>query len=173
MLAQNPNTAMKFDLDLARSQGDENPVFRIQSAHVRCAGIFRKAAEAGITDENANLTRLGPDELMLIRKLLEMEEVMLHAVEEMAPQGLASYALDLAGLFHPVYDKVRVLSEQDDIPLDVQKARLRFYRACKTVFARALRLMGMSAPEFMERREVAKPDAEEPTSGDADMDEAA
>jgi arginyl-tRNA synthetase len=178
MLAQNPNTAMKFDLDLARSQGDENPVFRIQSAHVRCAGIFRKAAEAGITDENADVSKLGSDELVLVRKLLEMEEVILHAVEEMAPQGLASYALDLAGLFHPVYDKVRVLSDQDDIPLDVQKARLRFYRACKVVFARALKLMGMSAPEFMERREVAKPGAEDETLGDqaadnGDIEEAA
>jgi arginyl-tRNA synthetase len=178
MLAQNPNTAMKFDLDLARAQGDENPVFRIQSAHVRCAGIFRKAAEAGITDENADLSKLGPDELTLVRKLLEMEEVMLHAVEEMAPQGLAAYALDLAGLFHPVYDKVRVLSDQDEIPLNVQKARLRFYHACKTVFARALKLMGMSAPEFMERREAAKPAAEDATPGEqaadnADMEEAA
>lgn len=84
----------------------------------------------------------------------------MRAVEEMAPQGIAVFALDLAGLFHPVYDRVRVISEQDDIPLEVQRARLRFYMACKVVFARLLRLMGMSAPEVMERREAPKPAAE-------------
>ncbi len=155
MLAQNPNTSMVFDLDLATQQGDENPVYRIQNAHVRCAGIFRKAAERGLTDEGADLSKLGADELTVIRKMLEMEEVIDRAVAEMAPQSIAYYALDLAGMFHPVYDRVRVLSEQVEIPEDVQKARLRFYRAAKVVFARALKLMGMSAPEFMERREKA------------------
>jgi arginyl-tRNA synthetase len=98
-----------------------------------------------------------------VRKMLELGEVIERAVAEMSPQALASYALDLAGLFHPVYDKVRVLSDIDDIPADVQKARLRFYRAAKVVFARALKLMGMSTPEFMERREDKnkdKPEAE-------------
>ncbi len=156
MLAQNPNTGMIFDLSLARAQGDENPVYRIQNAHVRCAGIFRKAAERGLTDDGADLSKLGPDELTVVRKMLEMEEVIARAVVEMTPQNLAYYALDLAGLFHPVYDRVRVLSDQEEIPEDVQKARLRFYRAAKVVFARALKLMGMSAPEFMERRERAE-----------------
>jgi arginyl-tRNA synthetase len=77
----------------------------------------------------------------------------------MTPQALAAYALDLAGTFHPVYDRVRVLSDTEDIPEDVQKARLRFYKAAKVVFARALKLMGMSTPEFMERRERTEPPA--------------
>jgi arginyl-tRNA synthetase len=156
MLAQNPNTAMNFDLDLAKSQSDENPLYRIQSAHVRCAGILRKTAEAGLTDDGADLSHLGADERLLLRKMLELAEVIDRAVTEMTPQLLAYYALDLAGQFHPVYDRVRVLSEQETLPLAVQKARLRFYRAIKVVFGRALALMGMSAPEFMERREPAK-----------------
>jgi arginyl-tRNA synthetase len=163
MLAQSPNTAMNFDLDLAREQGDENPVYRIQNAHVRCAGILRKTAERGLTPEStvgADLNLLGPDERLVLKKALEAPEVIVRAVEEMAPQGIAVFALDLAGLFHPVYDRVRVISEQDDIPLEVQRARLRFYMACKVVFARLLRLMGMSAPEVMERREAPKPAAE-------------
>ncbi|MFN8419176.1 MAG: arginine--tRNA ligase [Anaerolineae bacterium] len=154
MLAQNPNTAMNFDLDLAREQSDENPVYRIQSAHVRCAGILRRTAEVGISDEGADLSKLGADELALLRKMMELAEVIERAVNEMTPQALAYYALDLAGAFHPVYDRVRVLSEQEELSLDVQKARLRFYRAVKVVFARVLALMGMSAPEFMERRET-------------------
>jgi arginyl-tRNA synthetase len=174
MLAQNPNSAMSFDLDIARTQGDENPVYRIQNAHVRCAGIFRKAAERGLNDDGADLSKLGQDELVVVRKMLEMEEVIKRAVDEMAPQSLAYYALDLAGVFHPVYDRVRVLSDVEQIPEDVQKARLRFYRAAQIVFARALKLMGMSAPEFMERRE--RP-AETPQDGEevgpSDNDEAA
>ena len=157
MLAQSPNTRMSFDIDLARSQGDENPVYRIQNAHVRCAGIIRKTEERGLTDEGADLSKLGADELSVVRKMLELEEVINRSVEELTPQALAYFALDLAGTFHPVYDRVRVLSDQDDIPEDVQKARLRFYRAAKVVFARVLKLMGMSAPEFMERRERTEP----------------
>lgn len=153
ILAQNPNTAMSFDMDLAQSEGDENPVYRIQNAHVRCAGILRKTAARGLDDAGADLSLLGPDELSLVRKLLETSEVIERAVEEMAPQSLAHFALELAGQFHPVYDRVRVISEQEDIPLEVQKARLRFYRAVKVVFKRLLTLMGMSAPEEMERRE--------------------
>ncbi|HVO43913.1 MAG TPA: arginine--tRNA ligase [Aggregatilineales bacterium] len=156
MLAQNPNTAMTFDLTLAREQGDENPVYRIQNAHVRCAGILRKAAEAGVSDEDADVSHLGVDELAFIRRMLELEEVIDRAVTELSPQDVAYYALNLAGAFHPLYDKVRVLSEVDIIPPDVQKARLRFYRAAKVVFARTLQLMGMSAPEVMERRDRAE-----------------
>lgn len=154
MLAQNPNTAMNFDLELARSQSDENPVFRIQSAHVRCAGILRKVAEAGLTDDGADLSLLGADELGLLRKALELSDVLERAAKEMSPHTLAYYALDLAGAFHPVYDRVRVLSDQEALSLGVQKARLRFYKAIKVVLARTLHLMGMSAPEFMERRET-------------------
>jgi arginyl-tRNA synthetase len=162
MLAQNPNTAMTFDLSLAREQGDENPVYRIQNAHVRCAGIMRKAAEAGVTDDGADLSKLGTDELAFVRKMLELEEVIDRAVTDLSPQDLAYFALNLAGEFHPLYDRVRVLSENEPIPADVQKARLRFYRAAKVVFARTLILMGMSAPEFMERREkVEKTEAEQ------------
>lgn len=165
MLAQNPNTAMSFDLDLAKAQGDENPVYRIQSAHVRCAGIMRKAAQAGLVDDESqpvDLSKLGPDELNLVRKMLEAPEFINKAIAEMSPQAIAFYALDLAGAFHPVYDRVRVLSEQGDIPEDVQRARLRFYRAVKVVLARLLRLMGMSAPEVMERREEARKPQPEP-----------
>ncbi len=171
ILAQNPNTRMVFDLELARTQGDENPVYRIQNAHVRCAGIIRKTEAQGVSDDGADLSKLGVDELTLVRKMLELEEVIDRAVENMAPQHLADYALDLAGAFHPVYDRVRVLSEVESIPLDVQKARLRLYRAAKVVFARLLHLMGMSAPEFMERRERdEKPDDE--ASGETSEDAA-
>jgi arginyl-tRNA synthetase len=155
MLAQSPNSAITFDLDIARAQGDENSVYRIQSAHMRCAGILRKAAERGLNDDGEiNLALLGEEELAFVRKMLEAPDMIERAVAENAPQGLAFFALDLAGLFHPLYDRVRVISEQAELDPELAKARLHFYRAAKIVFARLLALMGMSAPETMRRRET-------------------
>src|SRR5258707_3840830 len=74
ILAQNPNTPMGFDLELARTQGDENPVYRIQNAHVRCAGIIRKTDAAGLNDDRAELTKTAADDIGVLRKLLVTAE---------------------------------------------------------------------------------------------------
>ncbi|MBN1681168.1 MAG: arginine--tRNA ligase [Anaerolineae bacterium] len=147
ILARSPNSHLEFDLDLARQRANENPVYYIQNAHVRCAGIFRQAAERGLTDDGADLSLLGDQEQAFIRKMLEMPEVLVLAYQELAPHKLAFYALDLARLFHPMYDAVRAL--HSDVPEDVAKARLRLYRAAQVVFRRLLTLMGMSAPDYM------------------------
>jgi len=155
MLARSADSQMQFDLDLAKAQGDENPVYRIQMARVRCAGILRKAAERGLSDEGADLSLLGADELTVVRKMLEMPEILQFAVDSIAPHQIAFYALDLAAIFNPVYDRVFVISEREPLPEAVSKARMRFYRAVDVVFTRCLTLMGMSVPEVMERREEA------------------
>jgi arginyl-tRNA synthetase len=147
ILARSPNSHLDFDLDLARQHANENPVYYIQNAHVRCAGIFRQAAERGLTDEGADLALLGERERAFIRKMLELPEVLVQAYDELAPHKLAFYALDLARLFHPLYDEVRVL--HSEVPDDVARARLRFYGAARVIFKRLLGLMGMSAPEIM------------------------
>ena len=147
ILARSPTSHLEFDLDLARKHANENPVYYIQNAHVRCAGIFRQAAEAGLTDEGADLSLLGPRERQFAGKLLEMPEVMVQAYEELAPHKLAFYALELARQFHPLYEEIRVL--HSEVPADVARARLRLYRAAQIVFRRALTLMGMSAPDVM------------------------
>lgn len=147
ILARSPTSHLEFDLDLARKHANDNPVYYIQNAHVRCAGIFRQADEAGLTDDGADLSLLGPRERQFIGKLLEMPEVMMQAYEELAPHKLAFYALELARLFHPLYDEIRVL--HSEVPKDVARARLRLYRAAQIVFRRTLTLMGMSAPEVM------------------------
>ncbi len=72
ILARSPNSHLEFDLDLARKQANENPVYYIQNAHVRCAGIFRQAAERGLTDDGADLSLLGARERDFVRKMLEM-----------------------------------------------------------------------------------------------------
>lgn len=151
MISRSANSPVDFDLDLAREQSDKNPVYYIQNAHVRCAGIFRKWAEAGLpadADEAADLSLLThPRELAFLRKALELNDVLEMAATTYEPHRLAFYAYDLAALFHPTYEECRVLHSDVDEPL--RRARLRFYRAAKTVFARVLSLMGMSAPDVM------------------------
>jgi arginyl-tRNA synthetase len=147
LLARSPTTHITFDLDMAVAQSNDNPVYYIQNAHVRCAGIFREAAARSISDDGADVSLLGSEELRFIRKTLELGEVIEVAARNLEAYRVAFYALELAQTFHPIYESVRAL--YSDLPLPVQKARLRFYRAAQVVFRRVLTLMGMSAPEFM------------------------
>ncbi len=147
MLARSPNSQLDFDVDQVVKQSNENPVYYIQNAYVRCAGIFRAARERGFNDDGADLTLLGEDELKFIRKALELGNVIEQAVTNYEPHKIAFFAQELAAVFHPIYDKARVL--HSEAPADLAKARLRFYRAAGVVFYRVLRLMGMSAPERM------------------------
>jgi arginyl-tRNA synthetase len=147
LLARSANSHLDFDIDLAVKQSNENPVYYIQNAHVRCAGIFREAAARGISDEGADVSHLGDAELSFVRRALELGEQIEFAARELEPHRIAFYAMELAALFHPIYDSVRAL--HSDVPLEVQKARLRFYRAAQVVLKRVLILMGMSAPEVM------------------------
>ncbi len=146
LLARSPDSHLDFDLDLAVKQSNENPVYYIQNAHVRCAGIFREAEARGVSDEGADLSYLGEAELGFIRKALELGDQIELAATNLEPHRIAFYAHELATLFHPIYDTVRALG---DVSPAESKARLRFYRAAQVVFKRVLRLMGMSAPERM------------------------
>lgn len=145
------NSQIDFDLDLAVEHSDKNPVYYIQNAHVRCAGILRKWAAAGYAenaDDAADLSLLTHEnELSFLRKAMELSETLEKISTTFEPHTITFYAYDLAALFHPTYESCRVL--QDDVPEPLRLARLRFYRAAKQLFARVLDLMGMSAPEVM------------------------
>lgn len=151
MISRSANTPVDFDLDLAVEQSDKNPVYYIQNAHVRCAGIFRKWAEAGLpadADEDADLSLLTHErEMAFLRKAMELGDVIEMIATSYEPHRLAFYAYDLAALFHPAYEECRVL--HSEVPEPLRLARLRFYRAAKAVFARVLDLMGMTAPDVM------------------------
>lgn len=151
MISRSGNSPIEFDLDLALEKSDKNPVFYIQNAHVRCAGIFRKWAEAGLAadaDNQADLTLLtSPYELAFIRKALELPQIIEKMVQSSEPHHIAFYAYELAALFHPTYEHCRIL--HSEVPPDLRLARLRFYRAAKQLFAHVLQLMGMSAPDVM------------------------
>jgi arginyl-tRNA synthetase len=151
MVSRSGNSQVDFDMDLAVEQSDKNPVYYIQNAHVRCAGIFRKWVEAGSdanADADADVTLLTHEnELRFLRKSLELMEVLEKVATTLEPHHLAFYAYECAAVFHPAYETCRVI--HPDVPYDLQLARLRFYRAAKTFFGRVLDLMGMSAPEVM------------------------
>ncbi len=151
MISRSGNSQIDFDMDLAVEQSDKNPVYYIQNAHVRCAGILRKWVAEGYAlelAENGDLSLLiHPRELTFLRKALELSEVLEKVVTTSEPHHLAFYAYDLAALFHPTYEECRVL--HSDVPEPLRLARLRFYQAAKQLFKRTLNLMGMSAPEVM------------------------
>ena len=151
MISRAANSPIDFDLDLAVEHSDKNPVYYIQNAHVRCAGIFRKWVEAGLpedADKDADLSLLTHErELAFLRKTLELGDVLEMIATTYEPHRLAFYAYDLAALFHPAYEECRVL--HSEVPEPLRLARLRFYRAAKVVFGRVLDLMGMSAPDVM------------------------
>ncbi len=148
-LSKAPGSQMELDLELAVKESEENPVYYIQYAHARIAGIFREARERGIDYEGGDVSLLTHEaELALVRKMLQLPEVVATAAENLEPQGLPHYALDLAKAFHPFYQQCRVVSQEpDDLP--VTMARLKLVDAVRVVFARCLSLMGMAAPERM------------------------
>jgi len=145
-LMRSPDAAMDFDLELAKKQSNENPVYYVQYAHARIAGILRKAADEAIDYANGDVALLvHASELALIRRMIQWPELIEAAAQRLEAHGLPHYAMQLAQDFHVFYTECKVIS--DDLPLS--HARLKLVRAAQTVLANALRLMGMSAPERM------------------------
>ena len=147
MLARSPNSHLDFDVERVVQQSNENPVFYIQNAHVRCAGILREAAARGLSADGADLALLGEAELGFLRKALGFGDQLEQTVERMAPHRISFFAHELASAFHPVYERVRVM--QEGISEERARARLAFYAGVQQVFRALLQLMGMSAPERM------------------------
>jgi arginyl-tRNA synthetase len=146
-LQRSADSQMDFDIDLAKRQSSENPVFYVQYAHARSAGILAQAAERGFDQQGADVSLLRhPAELTLLRKMLLLPELVESIAENHEPHHLPHYALDLATTFHDFYEKCRVL---DPAEPELTRARLRLITAAKQVLASSLELMGMSAPEKM------------------------
>jgi arginyl-tRNA synthetase len=145
-LARSADSHMDFDLELAKRQSAENPVYYVQYAHARIAGILAHAGERGVDYADGDLALLShPAELALIRRMVLLPEVVEGVASTLEPHHLPHYALELATAFHDFYEKCRVVS--DDLPLS--KARLKLVAAGKNALARTLSLMGVSAPERM------------------------
>ena len=150
-LARAASTQMEFDLELATRESSENPVYYVQYAHARNASILSLAAERGIDFSAGDVSLLThPNELALIRTMLRLSELIVQVAENLEPHHLPHYAMELATAFHHFYENCRVISanpEDNELTL----ARLKLVAAAQVVFRRTLTLMGMSAPERMER----------------------
>jgi arginyl-tRNA synthetase len=141
------NTGIDFDIELAKKQSNENPVYYVQYAHARIASIVRKAAEAGLTPAPVLTGWLaGSPESALARAIVRFPEVIEDAVEAEETQGITAYATELATTFHAFYRDARVVDV--DAP-ERSAARLALAVAAQITLANALALLGISAPESM------------------------
>ena len=145
-LSRSADSQMDFDLELAKKESPDNPVYYVQYAHARIASILRLAQQREIdySDGDVSLITTEP-ELTLIRKLLLLPELVETVARTLEPHHLTYYAQDLATVFHSFYKQCRVISRNEALT----KARLKLVEAAKIVLAQTLHLMGMTAPEKM------------------------
>lgn len=147
-LMRKGDSQLVFDVDLARAQSEDNPIYYVQMAHARLCGIFRVGGldPAAVSAEGADLRQLAaPDEQALVKALLDWPATLRGASEALEPHRVATWLLETARLVHTWYHKHHVLGE----PEPVQRARLVLARAAQLVLANALALLGCSAPERM------------------------
>jgi arginyl-tRNA synthetase len=153
LLSRAADSQMEFDVDLAKEQSDRNPVYYVQYAHARIASILREADVQHAAPELGDVSLLvHPAELDLIRKMIDLSQIVERAALQLAPHHLTYYAQELATLFSLFYRDCRVLPRKTGEPgvvPEVTAARLALVRAAGIILARTLHLMGMSAPESM------------------------
>ena len=145
MISRSHETTIDLDLDLARQQNAENPVYYVQYAHARAASILRETGEEGRADPRAGL-ELHPAERDLVRRLLDFPAEVSEAAARRAPHRIAGYALDLAQRFTNFYGHCRV---KDAEPQELRAFRIGLVVATRRALASALGLLGVSAPDSM------------------------
>ncbi len=145
-LSRSADAQMDFDMELAKKQSADNPVYYVQYAHARIASILRLAKERGIDYARGDVSLLTTEpELTLIRRMILLPEMLELVASTLEPHHLPYYAQDLATVFHSFYEQCRVVSKNQELTW----ARLKLVKAAQIVLARILRLMGMAAPESM------------------------
>ena len=156
-LTRRSESHLDFDLDVAKSQSLDNPVYYVQYVHARVASIHRKAAEEGVEiprPDQAALDRLSePEELNILKTLARFKELITAAAESLEPHRLTYYLTDLASSFHNYYNRHRVLTDDPELTA----ARLVLAGAVQQVVRNGLEILGVSAPFRMVREEQAKP----------------
>ena len=142
LVNRGPDQTIEIDVDLAAERSQKNPVYYVQYAHARIAGILRNAPD-NASNSLLLAGSLAPEERELVKRLAELPAVVADALEKRGPQGVPAYAIRVADDFHRFYHEHRVLeSEQEAF-------RLGLCRATQTVIARCLDLVGVEAPERM------------------------
>ena len=137
------NSHLNFDLKIAKEKSDKNPIFYIQYAYARINSI-KSSATINIEDVNLELLNI-EDEINIISKLLEFEELVFKLQEVKEPQILANYLYDTATLFHKYYAKHRIINDN----VELYKSRLVLIDAISIVLKNGLSILGISTPESM------------------------
>jgi arginyl-tRNA synthetase len=152
LLSRKADSEFTFDVDLALKRNDENPVFYVQYAHARICSVIREYAERGgdeATLAQANLARLvAPSEAALLLKLAEYPELLASAAEHLSPHDLTFYLRDVAASFHSYYAAERFLLDDDP---ELTRTRLALLVATRQVIRNALAVLGVGAPDRMDR----------------------
>jgi len=147
-LMRKSDSQLIFNVDLAASQSEENPVYYIQMAHARMCGIFRVGGidPASVTGEDVNFSVLSePEETELIKALVDFPALVESAAETLEPHRIATYLLETARLAHLWYHKHHVLEQGDELT----RARLALARGAQIVLRNGMRILGVTAPERM------------------------
>jgi arginyl-tRNA synthetase len=150
MLQRSHDSTVDLDLDLARSQSNENPVYYVQYAHARIASVLAKAGEErmarALAEVSAPPQALEPAERALVKKLVAFPDEVADAAAKRAPHRICAYALELAQDFTAFYRDCRVVGAE---PAELESFRLALGLATKRTLARSLDLLGVSAPDSM------------------------
>ena len=146
LLSRRADADFVFDVDLARAQTEENPVYYVQYAHARVCSVFAQAKESDERVRGADLSRLTSErELALAQRIGEFPDVVAEAARELSPHSVAFYLRSLAADFHSYYNAERILVDDEGL----RAARLALCAAAKQTLANGLSLLGVSAPEKM------------------------
>jgi len=143
------DSQLEFDLDLATKESQENPVYYVQYGHARMCSILEQAGEKGV--QKVGFDQIDPallkeeEEMQLLKTMSQLPAVIEGAALDLAPHKVIFYLLDLAGQFHSYYNKHKVITED----IELSQARLCLIEALRQVFANALAMVGLSAPERM------------------------
>ncbi len=148
-IMRSASSHLNFDLDLAKRQTEENPVFYLQYAHARISSIFRRAAERGLelSPETADLSLLNEEyTVALINKTLELPEVIEHCLQSLEIHHLPGYLFELATALHKFYTEYKVIDLEKPA---VSQARLALLQAVQIALKNGLSILGVAAPDQM------------------------
>src|SRR5690606_23583400 len=143
---------LDFDMDLAKSQSNENPVYYVQYAHARICTMLKQAAEKNITYDDYDTSLIQSEKAQdILKKLGEFTQVVEDAAANLIPHRITQYVFDLASTLHSFYNAEKVINE-DDIPST--RAKLALMDAVRITIANGLKLIGVHAPESMYKEEL-------------------
>ncbi|MBI4228740.1 MAG: arginine--tRNA ligase, partial [Deltaproteobacteria bacterium] len=146
LLMRSSDSHLDFDLDLAKKESSENPVYYIQYAHARIGSVFEKALARRIYPSSESLKLLDlPEEIDITNKLLQFPGVITDSALSLSPHKIAFYLQNIAADFHVYYNKHRIITDSQEL----SSAKLFFIGCIKTVLSNGLKLLGVSAPVRM------------------------